>query len=84
MTVERLVFYTERMDSKELKKHRALIEQMGTVPLMAMFDISKGAISQWRSNGIPKARLMYLELSHPELFSGPPKSKSLKQPRKEK
>lgn len=78
------MFYTERMDSKELKKHRALIEQMGTVPLMAMFDISKGAISQWRSNGIPKARLMYLELSHPELFSDSPKSKSLKQPRKEK
>lgn len=72
------------MDNKELEKHRQLIDQIGTAPLMEMFEISKGAVSQWRSNGIPKARLMYLELIHPELFVVPRKANSTKQSRKGK
>ena len=79
-----LVFYTKRMDSKELKKHQALIEQIGTPALMELFEITKGAISQWRTSGIPKARLMYLKLHSPELFVEFKKSKSTKQSRKEK
>lgn len=78
------MFYTERMDSKELKKHQALIELIGTPALMEMFEITKGAVSQWRTSGIPKARLMYLELHSPELFVDFNKSKSSSQPRKEK
>jgi hypothetical protein len=72
------------MDSKELKKHQALIERIGTPALMSMFEITKGAVSQWRTNGIPKARLMYLELHSPELFVDFNKSKSSKQSRKER
>ena len=78
------MFYTEKMDNKQIKQHQELINKIGTAVLMDMFHISKGAISQWRNNGIPKVRLMYLELSHPELFVTPQKSKSSKQPRKEK
>ncbi|MFH2134461.1 MAG: hypothetical protein ABII81_04685 [Pseudomonadota bacterium] len=72
------------MNEEELKKHGALINQIGTPVLTTMFGISKGAISQWRHNGIPKARLMYLELVRPELFVEATESTSSKQPHKEK
>lgn len=72
------------MNDRDLKKHKALISQIGTVALIEMFDVTKGAISQWRHKGIPKARLMYLELRRPDLFVESKKSTSSKQPRKEK
>ncbi|MDP2688195.1 MAG: hypothetical protein Q8O62_13300 [Aequorivita sp.] len=71
------------MNQKELKKHRALIQQIGTAALIEMFEITKGAISQWRLKGIPKARLMYLELRRPELFVDSTKPASSKQPPRE-
>ncbi|MDP2758915.1 MAG: hypothetical protein Q8O64_00725 [Sideroxyarcus sp.] len=72
------------MNDEELKKHGALINQIGTPALITMFGISKGAISQWRHNGIPKARLMYLKVVRPELFVESTKPASSKQPPKEK
>lgn len=72
------------MDSENLKKHKALIKLLGTSALMELFEVTKGAISQWRQNGIPKSRLMYLELKRPDLFVESKKSTSSKQPRKEK
>jgi|GEM_PF-1866215 len=72
------------MDNKQINQHLELINAIGTAALMDMFQVSKGAISQWRKNGIPKARLMYLELRYPELFVASQKSKSSKQPRTKK
>ncbi|HWU35445.1 MAG TPA: Cro/CI family transcriptional regulator [Methylovorus sp.] len=42
----------------------------GTVEVAKLFNITTGAVSQWRDpeNGIPDARLMYLKLLKPEVF----------------
>lgn len=60
---------------------KSLIQEIGTKKLMVMFGITKGAISYWRKHGIPKARLMYLELTHPSYFE---KQKARKAALKEK
>ncbi|MDP1594152.1 MAG: hypothetical protein Q8L80_07910 [Gallionella sp.] len=41
----------------------------GTCDLALLCDVEPSAISQWRTNGIPKARLMYLKLLRPDLFA---------------
>lgn len=40
----------------------------GTTAVAKMFEIEPPSVSEWRSNGIPKARMMYLRLAHPEVF----------------
>ena len=45
----------------------------GTGAVAELFDVTTGAVSQWRLSGIPKARLMYLKLLRPDLFSDTPK-----------
>lgn len=41
----------------------------GTTAVARMFEIEPPSVSEWRTEGIPKARLMYLKLAHPEVFS---------------
>lgn len=41
----------------------------GTSAVAEMCNVTPGAVSQWRENGIPEARLMYLRLLHQEVFS---------------
>ena len=43
----------------------------GTRAVAQIFEITDGAVSQWRTNGIPKASLMVLELLRPDLFDQP-------------
>lgn len=43
----------------------------GTVAVALLCDTSPAAVSQWRKAGIPKARLMYLQVVRPEVFAGP-------------
>ena len=40
----------------------------GTNAVAGIFKISAQAVSQWRTDGIPDSRLMYLELLRPDLF----------------
>lgn len=40
----------------------------GTNAVADMCKVTKGAVSQWRNDGIPDARLMYLKLARPEIF----------------
>lgn len=40
----------------------------GTVRVAEMCEVTKAAVSQWRENGIPNARLMYLKLLRPDVF----------------
>lgn len=40
----------------------------GTGEVAQMCGISAQAVSQWRTDGIPKARRMYLELLRPDVF----------------
>lgn len=40
----------------------------GTNAAAELCDVTAQAVSQWRANGIPKARLMYLRLVRPDVF----------------
>ena len=41
----------------------------GTSKVAKMCNVSPAAVSQWRTDGIPDARMMYLRLMHPEVFA---------------
>ena len=41
----------------------------GTNAVAKLCNVSAQAVSQWRTDGIPAARLMYLELARPDVFS---------------
>lgn len=40
----------------------------GTTKVAEICDLTTGAVSQWRKNGIPKPWILYLRLLHPEVF----------------
>ncbi|WP_025135908.1 Cro/CI family transcriptional regulator [Achromobacter sp. DH1f] len=44
----------------------------GTGEAARLFEVTTGAISQWRTKGIPKARLQFLKLARPDLFAPAP------------
>lgn len=47
----------------------AIIDTLGgTNEVARLCRVTKGAVSQWRENGIPEARLMYLKLARPDVF----------------
>jgi len=41
----------------------------GTTKVANLFGIAYPSVSQWRQNGIPKARMIYLKLRFPEVFN---------------
>jgi hypothetical protein len=46
-----------------------IIDQLGGNTAVAkLFNVSSQAVSKWRNDGIPDARLMYLRLAYPDLF----------------
>ncbi|MGV8865541.1 MAG: Cro/CI family transcriptional regulator [Janthinobacterium svalbardensis] len=52
------------MDTKTIIKKLG-----GGVKVAALCQVSPAAVSQWSRNGIPNARLMFLRLARPEVFS---------------
>lgn len=49
--------------------HSKIIDELGgNVVVATIFGVSSQAISKWRRDGIPAARLMYLKLARPEVF----------------
>ena len=40
----------------------------GTGAVAKLCEVTKGAVSQWRENGIPPARLMFIRLARPDVF----------------
>jgi hypothetical protein len=42
----------------------------GTIAVAALCEVTSPAVSQWRTKGIPKARLMFLRAIRPEVFGG--------------
>jgi hypothetical protein len=40
----------------------------GTYAAAKFFEVTPGAVSQWRSSGIPRARLMFLRAARPDVF----------------
>lgn len=56
---------------KEKHPDSKIIDALGgTAEVARMFEISQPSVSDWRKDGIPKARLMYLRAVRPELFAG--------------
>ena len=50
--------------------HKSLIDKLGgTSKVAELCGITTGAVSQWRTNGIPAYRLAFFRLLRPELFS---------------
>lgn len=46
-----------------------IIDELGGTNAVAdLCHVTKGAVSQWRNDGIPEARLMYLKLARPDVF----------------
>ena len=46
-----------------------IIDELGgTNAVAALCETTAQAVSQWRQNGIPKPRLMYLRLAKPKVF----------------
>ena len=49
--------------------HSEIIDALGgTSKVATLCKVSTAAVSQWRADGIPQARLMFLELARPEVF----------------
>ena len=47
-----------------------IIDRLGGTGTVAVIcEVTDGAVSQWRVNGIPKPRRMYLQLLRPEVFN---------------
>lgn len=50
--------------------HGKLIDALGgTSEVAELCGITTGAVSQWRTNGIPAYRLAFFRLLRPDLFS---------------
>ena len=48
----------------------SIIDQLGGNTAVAkVFNVSSQAVSKWRHEGIPDARMMYLRLAYPDLFA---------------
>lgn len=41
----------------------------GTFRVAEMCEVRPPSVSDWRKNGIPRARLMFLRLARPEVFA---------------
>ena len=50
----------------------------GTAKVATLCEVSMAAVSQWREDGIPKPRLMFLRLARPEIFPKVEKAKRRK------
>lgn len=49
--------------------HSKIIDDLGgTSKVAALCQVSLSAVSQWRESGIPKGRLMFLQLARPDIF----------------
>lgn len=53
---------------KELSADEIIDALGGTSETARIFDIKPPSVTEWRTFGIPKPRLMYLKLLRPELF----------------
>lgn len=56
--------------SPSLDSNKVIDDLGGTNAVADLFEIDPSAVSQWRRKGIPKPRLQFLKLAHPELFAG--------------
>lgn len=54
-----------------------IIDELGgTAKVADLCEVSMAAVSQWRMDGIPKPRLMFLRLARPDVFGTPKRRKA--------
>jgi hypothetical protein len=53
----------------ETKASRIIDSLGGTGEVARLCDVDPAAVSQWRRNGIPKARLQFIRLARPEVLT---------------
>lgn len=57
------------LNEKQVEANRIINAMGGTVKVSEIFNITTGAVSQWRDeNGIPDARMFSIKLMRPDLF----------------
>ncbi len=55
--------------------HIKIIDHLGgNTAVSEIFSISSQAVSKWRKDGIPPARMMYLKLAYPDACNEPRKT----------
>ena len=53
-----------------MKTDSDFIQKLGGPSAVArMCNVTRSAVTQWKTDGIPDARRMYLELLHPKVFA---------------
>ena len=48
----------------------------GTAEVARICEVKQGSVSEWRTAGIPRARLMYLKVIRPDVFAAKSASKA--------
>ena len=58
------------LNEKQVEANRIINAMGGTVKVSEIFNITTGAVSQWRTDegGIPEARMFSIKLMRPDLF----------------
>ena len=56
------------LKAKQAEADRIIDAMGGTVAVCELFGITSGAVSQWRTDGIPDARMFSIRLMRPDLF----------------
>lgn len=52
----------------------------GTFRVAELCEVKPPSVSDWRKNGIPRARMMFLQLAKPEVFEALEAEKAQEQP----
>jgi hypothetical protein len=56
------------MDPKQTDASRIIDALGGTSEVAQLCEVYPSAVSQWRTDGIPRARMMFLRLARPDVF----------------
>jgi hypothetical protein len=67
------------MSSTDLSPEEVIERLGGNAKTAELCEITPGAVSQWRHNGIPKAQMKFIKAARPDLF---PASKPARPSRK--
>lgn len=56
------------IEAKRAEARRVIDLLGGTVKTAELCEVTKGAVSQWFNNGIPRTQLKFLKSERPDLF----------------
>lgn len=56
------------MNANDLDPNTIIDALGGTGSVAELCEVTPGGVSQWRTDGIPRARLLYLKAKRPKVF----------------